>query len=240
MNNLAPGRHPDSAQPRTDGGRGRGIGLSAFRRAGSVGPTTWWARPCFCVRTPAPTSTASIFTSMGAAPSPRIDAARQQGSHGRRSRHSPFRHRGRRPSGKSPGRWFPQTPLSACRAPTIRSSWTTSCDRWVAIFRWCARRSSPSRRSPAGTFADRGQDAREALINEWYPGGGGPARRSRTGDRRRLLSRRSRPAGAGARGARAFSRRVTCSSRGDWSLLDVVRQRPKLWRDDRVLPTGER
>ena len=49
-----------------------------------------------------------------------------------------------------------------------------------------------------GTFADMERDAREALINDWYASGWHGGRRSRAGDRGRLLSRRSCPAGLGA------------------------------------------
>ena len=90
-----------------------------------------------------------------------------------------------------------------------------------------------------GTFADRGVDAREALINEWYPGGGGPAAalgRVIVG----AYYRDDRVLRVLGHEARAPFPKGYVLEQGDWSLLDVVRKRPTLWRDDRVLPTGER
>jgi len=90
-----------------------------------------------------------------------------------------------------------------------------------------------------GTFADRDQDAREALINGWYPGGGAPA--AALG--RVIVAayyRDDRVLRALGHEARAPFPKGYVLEQGDWSLLDVVRNRPKLWRDDRVLPTGER
>lgn len=90
-----------------------------------------------------------------------------------------------------------------------------------------------------GTFADRDQDTREALINEWYSGGGGPA--AALG--RVIVAayyRDDRVLRALGHEARAPFPKGYVLEQGDWSLLDVVRNRPTLWRDDRVLPTGER
>lgn len=90
-----------------------------------------------------------------------------------------------------------------------------------------------------GAFAAKDQDAREALINDWYAGGGAPA--AALG--RVIVSayyRDDRVLRALGHEARAPFPKGYVLEQGDWSLLDVVRQRPKLWRDDRVLPTGER
>lgn len=90
-----------------------------------------------------------------------------------------------------------------------------------------------------GTFAGKDQDAREALINDWYPSGGAPA--AALG--RVIVAayyRDDRVLRALGHEARAPFPKGYVLEQGDWSLLDVVRKRPKLWRDDRVLPTGER
>ncbi len=90
-----------------------------------------------------------------------------------------------------------------------------------------------------GAFADMDRDAREALVNEWYASGGVPAvalGRVIVGayyrDDRVLL--------ALGHEARAPFPKGYILEQGDWSLLDVVRKRQPLWRDDRVTPAGER
>lgn len=90
-----------------------------------------------------------------------------------------------------------------------------------------------------GAFADMDREAREALINEWYASGGVPAvalGRVIVGayyrDDRVLL--------ALGHEARAPFPKGYVLEQGDWSLLDVVRKRRPFWRDDRVLPAGER
>jgi len=90
-----------------------------------------------------------------------------------------------------------------------------------------------------GAFAAKDREAREALINDWYPSGGAPA--AALG--RVIVSayyRDDRVLRALGHEARAPFPKGYVLEQGDWSLLDVVRSRPKLWRDDRVLPTGER
>lgn len=88
-------------------------------------------------------------------------------------------------------------------------------------------------------FAEMDRDAREALINDWYAGGGAPAAalgRVIVGayyrDDRVLL--------ALGHEARAPFPKGYVLEPGDWSLLDVVRRRQPFWRDDRVAPAGER
>lgn len=88
-------------------------------------------------------------------------------------------------------------------------------------------------------FAEMDRDAREALINDWYAGGGAPAAalgRVIVGayyrDDRVLL--------ALGHEARAPFPKGYVLEQGDWSLLDVVRNRKPFWRDDRVAPAGER
>lgn len=91
----------------------------------------------------------------------------------------------------------------------------------------------------SGAFAGLDQNAREALINDWYVSGGPPAvalGRVIVGayyrDDRVLLALGHEP--------RAPFPKGYVLEQGDWSLLDVVRKRQPFWRDDRVTPTGER
>jgi hypothetical protein len=88
-------------------------------------------------------------------------------------------------------------------------------------------------------FADLDQDRREALINDWYRSGGAAAvmlGRLVLGayyrDDRVLLA-------LGLEARAPFPKGYTLEQ-GDWSLLDAVRGRAPLWRDDRVAPAGER
>jgi hypothetical protein len=83
-----------------------------------------------------------------------------------------------------------------------------------------------------GAFADLDGNAREALINDYYTGGGAAAvalGRVILGayyrDDRVLLSLKLE--------ARAPFPEGYALEQGDWSLLDAVRNRPPLWRDDR-------
>jgi hypothetical protein len=88
-------------------------------------------------------------------------------------------------------------------------------------------------------FAEMDQAAREALINEWYPGGGAPA----LALGRVIASayyRDDRVLSALGHEARAPFPKGYVLEEGDWSLLDVVRKRQPFWRDDRVTPAGER
>lgn len=90
-----------------------------------------------------------------------------------------------------------------------------------------------------GAFADMDREARETLVNDWYAGGGAPALafgRVIVGayyrDDRVLL--------ALGHEARAPFPKGYVLEQGDWSLLDVVRERKPFWRDDRVTPAKER
>lgn len=81
-------------------------------------------------------------------------------------------------------------------------------------------------------FAALDRDGREALINEIYKGGGPPMvalGRVVVGayyrDDRVLLALKQE--------ARAPFPKGYTLEQGDWSLLDAVRNRPALWRDDR-------
>jgi hypothetical protein len=84
-----------------------------------------------------------------------------------------------------------------------------------------------------GAFARLDHDAREALINDYYKSGGAAAvalGRMIMGayyrDDRVLLSLKQE--------ARAPFPKGYVLEQGDWSLLDAVRNRPPLWRDDRT------
>jgi hypothetical protein len=83
-----------------------------------------------------------------------------------------------------------------------------------------------------GAFARLDRNAREALINDYYKSGGAAAvalGRVILGayyrDDRVLLSLKLE--------ARAPFPKGYTLEQGDWSLLDAVRNRPPLWRDDR-------
>ena len=90
-----------------------------------------------------------------------------------------------------------------------------------------------------GALAAMDQDKREALINDYFANGGAAgAALSRVvlgayyRDDRVLL--------ALGMEARAPFPKGYALEQGDWSLLDAVRNRPPLWRDDRAVPGGER
>jgi len=90
-----------------------------------------------------------------------------------------------------------------------------------------------------GTFAEMDQAAREALINEWYSRGGAPA----LALGRVIVSayyRDDRVLLALGHEARAPFPKGYVLEQGDWSLLEVVRSRKPFWRDDRVIPAGDR
>ena len=81
-------------------------------------------------------------------------------------------------------------------------------------------------------FTDLDRDRREAVINDYYKKGGpAPATLGRVilsayyRDDRVLLSLKHE--------ARAPFPKGYTLEQGDWSLLDAVRNRPALWRDDR-------
>ena len=93
-------------------------------------------------------------------------------------------------------------------------------------------------RKADGAFADLDQDRREALINDWYKSGGAAA--VMLG--RLVLSayyRDDRVLVAIGLEARAPFPKGYTLEQGDWSLLDRVRGRAPLWRDDRAAPAGE-
>jgi hypothetical protein len=90
-----------------------------------------------------------------------------------------------------------------------------------------------------GAFAGMDRDRREALINDFYAGGGAPAvtlGRVIVGayyrDDRVLLA-------LGLEARPPFPKGYELEQ-GDWSLLDAVRKRASFWRDDRATTAGER
>ena len=90
-----------------------------------------------------------------------------------------------------------------------------------------------------GAFAELDQDRREALINDWYGSGGAAA--VMLG--RLVLGayyRDDRVLVALGLEARAPFPKGYVLEQGDWSLLDPVRGRSPLWRDDRAELSGER
>ncbi len=83
-----------------------------------------------------------------------------------------------------------------------------------------------------GTFASLDVDRREALINEYFAGKSAPA--ATLG--RVILGayyRDDRVLTALGWEPRAPFPKGFTVEQGDWSLLDAVRNRPQLWRDDR-------
>jgi hypothetical protein len=90
-----------------------------------------------------------------------------------------------------------------------------------------------------GAFAGMDRNRRETLINDYYSSGGTPAAalgRVVLGayyrDDRVLLA-------LGLEARPPFPKGYTLDQ-GDWSLLDAVRSRPPLWRDDRTATAGKR
>jgi hypothetical protein len=90
-----------------------------------------------------------------------------------------------------------------------------------------------------GAFAGLDRDRREALINDYARSGGAAAAvlgRVVVGayyrDDRVLLA-------LGQEARAPFPKGYTLEQ-GDWSLLDAVRHRPPLWRDDRTTAGGKR
>jgi hypothetical protein len=84
----------------------------------------------------------------------------------------------------------------------------------------------------AGNFAAMDRDGREALINDYYTSGSAAA----VTLGRAILSayyRDDRVLQSLGLEARAPFPQGYVLEQGDWSLLDAVRNRPPLWRDDR-------
>ncbi len=88
-------------------------------------------------------------------------------------------------------------------------------------------------------FAGMDRDRREALINDYYAGGG--AAGAALG--RVILGayyRDDRVLLALGMEARPPFPKGHALEQGDWSLLDAVRNQPPLWRDDRAATAGKR
>ena len=88
-----------------------------------------------------------------------------------------------------------------------------------------------------GAFAALDRDRREAIVNDWHASAGAAGvalARAVLGayyrDDRVLLA-------LGHEARSPFPRGYTIEQ-GDWSLLDAVRDRPQLWRDDRTAGGG--
>lgn len=90
-----------------------------------------------------------------------------------------------------------------------------------------------------GAFAALGRDRREALVNDFYASRSAPIMTLG----RVILGAYYRDervlAALGLEGRPPFPKGYALEQ-GDWSLLDVVRVRPPLWRDDRHDPNAER
>ncbi|WP_395708098.1 hypothetical protein [Reyranella sp.] len=94
-------------------------------------------------------------------------------------------------------------------------------------------------RKADGAFTGLDQDRREALVNDWYKSGGAAA--VMLG--RLVLGayyRDDRVLVALGLEARPPFPKGYILEQGDWSLLDPVRGRAPLWRDDRAELSGER
>jgi len=120
--------------------------------------------------------------------------------------------------------------------PAILADIARSVGRDLALVREALRAIAAK---SGGAFAGMDRDAREALINDWYAGGGVAA-----GVLGRVILgayyRDDRVLLALGHEARPPFPKGYVLEQGDWSLLDVVRSRQPFWRDDRVPPTGER
>lgn len=91
----------------------------------------------------------------------------------------------------------------------------------------------------AGAFPGLDRDGREALINDYYASGGAPA----VVLGRVILAayyRDDRVLASLGLEARPPFPKGHVLEQGDWSLLDAVRDRPPLWRDDRACADGKR
>jgi hypothetical protein len=139
----------------------------------------------------------------------------------------------RRDLGEVAGTMIPADPalhMPGADDPAILADIVRSLGRDVALVREAL---SAIAAKSGGAFASLDRDKREALINAWYAYGGAPAvalGRAILGayyrDDRVLLS-------LGLEARSPFPKGYVLEQ-GDWSLLDVVRRRPPLWRDDRT------
>jgi hypothetical protein len=118
--------------------------------------------------------------------------------------------------------------------PAIFSDLARSLGRDLALVREAVAAISAK---AGGAFSSLDQDGREALINDYYAGGGAPAA---TLGRVILAAyyRDDRVLLAVGHEARAPFPKGYVVEQGDWSLLDAVRRRAPFWRDDRL--SGDR
>jgi hypothetical protein len=89
------------------------------------------------------------------------------------------------------------------------------------------------RTKAAGGFAGLDRDKREALVSEWYRAGGRPAAAALGRAILAAYYRDDRVLVALGHEARAPFPKGYTLEQGDWSLLEAVKKRPVLWRDDR-------
>ena len=135
----------------------------------------------------------------------------------------------RRDLGEVAGTMVPADPalgMPGADDPAILGDIVTSIGRDLALVREALAAIK------AKGFVDLGRDGREALINDWYAGGGKPA----VALGRAILSayyRDDRVLKAIGHEARAPFPQGYEVEPGDWSLVEVVKKRPAFWRDDR-------
>ena len=126
--------------------------------------------------------------------------------------------------------------MPAADDPAILADIARSLGRDLALVREALVAIAAKSRRP---FAALDEEARDALVNEYYAQGGAAAvalgrvvLSAYSRDDRVLQALGHEPRPPFPKGYRL--------DQGDWTLLDPVRQRPSFWRDDRVTPTGSR
>jgi hypothetical protein len=135
----------------------------------------------------------------------------------------------RRDLGEVAGTMVPADPglgMPGADDPAILGDIVTAIGRDLAL----VREALAALKAKGFAGLDRGR--REALVNEWYAGGGKAA----VALGRAILSayyRDDRVLKAIGHEARAPFPQGYEVEQGDWSLVEVVKKRPAFWRDDR-------